>query len=160
MGTKELIELTSRLADLVTTLAGNRASFTASARARILPYDGMSKGLAARQWLLELNSEISSSRLDTRAAIDLARGHLVGRAAKWYHLEHAERPFQNFDGAGRDESAFVARFTAASVLPGCSASAASTPSRSNWIPRRRHTFTNKPAWRRRQEFPFQRHFRT
>ena len=87
-------------------------------------YNGVSKGLAARQWLMQVRSEIAGARLSVEAALTLAGSYLEGRAAAWFHLEDAERPFSAFEetSGSPDPDCFEVRFRLAFIRPGCSTS--------------------------------------
>ena len=66
---------------------------------RLSSYDGVVKGLSARQWLLSIKSEVVGSALGDEAALASARGHLEGRAAILFYWEDAERPSLKFESS-------------------------------------------------------------
>ena len=63
MAESALIALSEKLVDLMKVMADQQASAAAqpSTRTRLPMYDGSSKGLVARQWLLDIGCEIRGS---------------------------------------------------------------------------------------------------
>ena len=118
----QLLALTAQLAALAKAIT-DKQQVVPRQRPRLTSYDGVVKGLAARQWLLQIKSEVTGSELSDEAALGLARSHLEGRAAIWFHWEDADRPFSVFDSTDRGQTqTFCNRFTEVFIVPGCTTS--------------------------------------
>ena len=104
MAESQILQLTQQLAALLQSMTSQNLG--GAAGSRLNSYDGKAKGLAARQWLLQLRTAVTSSGLNNGAAISLARQHLAGRAATWFHVEDAEMPFSCFESEPAVEKDF------------------------------------------------------